>query len=199
MKDDHTPAPSELLGVLVLAPPPKELEFYAKWFHAIHRAEELWKRAYADPEFEARVDRLFIGYDLNFEFTGAEIFRRLKPTLPGLALWLGEAECVDEFVLMAQLGFFKPDGEHYCIAIPEHVTFEQVQAAALRYAETEDEKHFLHPETILQTLLIGDARRALQTMRPMLAAHVCAETVIANVVDLDAFRVAKAKVIQCPG
>jgi len=60
MKDDDILPPCHFLGVLVLAPPTNDLEFYAKWFFAVHRAEELWKRANAEINFKARIDRLHL-------------------------------------------------------------------------------------------------------------------------------------------
>ncbi len=102
------------------------------------------------------------GYVADFEFAAADLFKRLELTSPGFVLWLGEHEIVGEFVIMTQLGFFTWEGDHYRIAIPDPLTLEQVQSAALRYMASKDNEYFLHPETLLRTMPIGDARRALQ-------------------------------------
>lgn len=59
---------------------------------------------------------------------------------------LNEGYSVEEFVVMAKMGFFEYRGTGYHFAIPADLDSSTVKAAALRFAQTEDEDYSLHPE-----------------------------------------------------
>ena len=61
----------------------------------------------------------------------------------------GEGEGVDEFVMMADMGFFVRTGRGYQMAIPADLNLAKVKAAALTYAKTEDDEYYFHPEVVV--------------------------------------------------
>jgi len=50
---------------------------------------------------------------------------------------------------MTELGFFVRTARGYQMAIPADLTLTKVKAAALTYAQTEDDASYLHPEVVV--------------------------------------------------
>src|SRR5689334_1386182 len=66
--------------ILIEGPRWGDAEFYGKWLLMAAKAQTLWKEAYADPEFESRVDRLTVTYIPDFGIAGALIAMDLRKT-----------------------------------------------------------------------------------------------------------------------
>jgi hypothetical protein len=64
---------------------------------------------------------------------------------------------VDDFVMMAEMGFFKASGQSYQIAIPLDLSLAKVKAAALIYAKTEDAEYNLHLTLLVSKMPIDEA------------------------------------------
>jgi hypothetical protein len=143
---------SKGLSVLVTAPSPNDLSFYARWFLAANRVETLWRTTCANPLLKGRIDRLLFSFIPDFTITASEFYRSLQHHSPGFILCLEDA-VANEFVIMADLGFFAPHGDHYRLALPPRLELHQVMAAAAKYAATEDSEHMLHPEKLVRAML----------------------------------------------
>jgi hypothetical protein len=155
---------SESLSILVEAPKPSDLSFYGQWFLAADHLETLWTRVYEDPDLKKRIDRLLDSYVPDFAMAASDFYMSIRHRCPGFILCLGDA-VANEFVMMADLGFFSPHGDHYRLALPEHLSLDQVAVAALKYAATEDSEYMLHPENLVRGMPSGDARHTLERLR----------------------------------
>ena len=101
--------------IVVEGPGRSDREFQCEWLLAAAQALDLWKKAYADPEFEIRIESLSRDVSRR-QMTGA-----LTTVIP--------SEEIDVFVGMCGMGFFRRKGERYRIAIPPKLTIKQVKAA----------------------------------------------------------------------
>jgi hypothetical protein len=145
------------LCILVEGPRSGIAEFYGNWLMAASKAEAFWKQAYSEPDFVEKVDRLTVVYFPDFGLAACELIRRLKDRFASFIIDLEECELVDEFVMMAEMGFFFRSGESYKMAIPTDLSLVKVKAATLRYAQTEDDEYSLHPERLVSLMGIDNA------------------------------------------
>jgi hypothetical protein len=155
MEEDLPPMCS--LGVLVEGF--GDAEFYGNWLLAASKAEALRKEAFDDPDFEKQVDRLTVIYIPDFGISATLFLIRLKDNLSSFVISFCEDEGVD-FVLMTELGFFVRTARGYQMAIPADLTLTKVKAAALTYAQTEDDKSYLHPEVVVYLMPLAEALRS---------------------------------------
>ena len=63
---------------LVEGPKWADTKFYAKWFLAAAKANELWNEALRHPRFSKRVDRLTTAYIPDFNIGATVLLSRLK-------------------------------------------------------------------------------------------------------------------------
>ncbi len=63
-----------------------------------------------------------------------------------------------DLVMMVAMGFFGPTNQRYRMAIPPDLTIAKVERTILKYAETEAEEHVLHPEYLVNTMSLPEAR-----------------------------------------
>jgi hypothetical protein len=139
--------------ILVEGPKWGDAEFYGKWLLAAAKAEALWLKALKSPIFQKQVDRLTIVYLPNFSIAATVMISQLEKYLVSFAIQLnGEEVLVDAFVIMAEMGFFVLTGQRYQMAIPTHLNIEKVKKAALKFAQTEDDECYLHPEDLIATM-----------------------------------------------
>src|SRR4051812_45495435 len=122
----HSVTPT--LSVLIEAPVTRDLHFYGKWFMAAHHAEMAWRKALKDPDFAKCVDSVTAAAIPDFEITASELFGRLGVRSRGCTLRLDE-ECLNDFVIMTELGFFVSRGDHYRMALPSRIKSGAVKAA----------------------------------------------------------------------
>ncbi len=73
--------------------------------------------------------------------------------------------CAPLFAIMANIGFFKSQGDHYKMSIPSSLDMNVVRTNLLRLAETEDCEFYLHPECLVHTLNWRDTERCKNTLR----------------------------------
>lgn len=155
--EDLTPKSS--LGVLVEGAQWGDAEFYGNWLLAAAKAEAFWKEASHDPDFAKEVDRLSVLTIPDFGMAATFFLMGLKDNSSSFVLNFneGEGEGVDEFVMMADMGFFVRTGRGYQMAIPADLNLAKVKAAALTYAQTEDDEYYLHPEVVVSSMPLAEA------------------------------------------
>jgi hypothetical protein len=144
------------LCILVEGPRAGIAEFYGNWLLAASKAEAFWKQAYGEPDFAQEVDRLTVVYFPDFGLAGFGLLTRLSGPFASFIISFNESE-MDEFVIMAELGFFFRSGESYKMAIPADLSLVKVKAAALRYVQTEDDEYNLHPEILVSPMPVDEA------------------------------------------
>ena len=150
-------SPKSWLGVLVEGPQWGDAEFYGNWLLAAAKAETLWKKASDAPDFAKQVDRLSVATIPHFGIAATVFLMRLEDNLSSFVLSFNEGDGVDEFVMMAEMGFFVRTGRGYQMAIPADLNLAKFKAAALTYAQTEDDEYNLHPEVVVSSVPLAEA------------------------------------------
>jgi hypothetical protein len=146
-----------LVNVLIEKPSEPDCRFIGSWFLKVAEAQALWAAALTDPDFENIVAEL-CDYVSSLECAALEIFCELKQSDHVLATDLYQVELggLIEFGMLVQLGLFAFNGRSYEIAIPETVTRENVQNAAISLLATAsdvgDGVEVIQPERLLYTV-----------------------------------------------
>jgi hypothetical protein len=136
-----------------------DCRFIGSWLIKVAEAQAFWSEALRDADFDNRVDSLCGYCEPNLECAAIEILAALKQRHNVMAADLKRIEPVSlgfEFGMMVQLGLFAFNGRSYQIAVPETVTLESVQQAALSLLATAkdvgDGVEAVQPERLLHTL-----------------------------------------------
>jgi hypothetical protein len=149
----------DFVHVLIEMTSEPDCRFIGSWLMMVAEAQTYWSEALRDPDFEDRVDTLCGYCEPSLECAALEVLCALKQRQHVLAADLYEIEagvfCI-EFGIMVQLGFFAFTGRSYQTAVPETVTLESVQQAALNVISTAsdvgDGVKAVQPERLLHTL-----------------------------------------------
>ena len=88
------------------------------------------------------------------------------------ALDLCEEEWGEILPVMADLGFFSPTENRYRMAIPQDISGPKIEAALLRFAATEDDDYYLHPESLVNWLPKTEAQAWIANRELLLGAYV---------------------------
>ena len=149
----------EFVHVLIEMTSEPDCRFIGSWLMKVAEAQAVWSEALRDPDFADRVDTLCGYCEPSLECAALEILCALKQRQHVLAADLHKIEAgvfSIEFGMMVQLGFFAFNGRSYQIAVPETVTLESVQQAALNLLATAkdvgDGMEAVQPERLLHTL-----------------------------------------------
>lgn len=173
----HTNAPC----VLIEGPQWGDAEFYGKWLLAAAEAEALWKRAAEDDYvFAMQIDRVTIAYIPNFGI-GATVLLSMfvgSPASVIVAMDDERIELVEENSMMAVMGFFVLTGERYQMVVPMRLDTAIIKDAVLKFARTEDDDYFLHPESLLTTLPRKAAIIWQELLRGMKDSHRYADRAV---------------------
>jgi hypothetical protein len=164
-----------------------DCQFVGSWLIKAAEAQALWSQALRDPDFESRVLALCVWCIPHLECAALQILAALQQQRHIVAVDLYRAEDQSpifstEFAMMVYLGFFAPFEVSYRMTIPESITLENVQLAALSVSSTEEETEegLLQPDRLLHTLTDTEAkawRSRLIEMRQF-SAHVPRDRVI---------------------
>ena len=153
------------MHVLIEMTDEPDCQFIGSWLIKVAEAQTFWSEPLRDPDFYDRVDTLCGYYEPNLESAALEILCELKRRHHVLAIDLKRTEpdgLSFEFGMMVQLGFFAFNGRSYQIAVPETVTLESVQQAALKLLATTkdagDGAEAVQPERLLHTLPETEAK-----------------------------------------
>jgi hypothetical protein len=161
--------------ILVEGPGWADAEFYGKWLLAAAKAEALWTEALEDPIFQKQVELLTIMYLPDFSIAATVMISQLEKNLVSFAIQLNgkEVELVDEFVIMADMGFFVLTGQRYKMTIPTKLNVESVKMAAHTYAKTAEdpEEDWLHPECLITTMPYAEAKVWQERLRNVAIAR----------------------------
>jgi hypothetical protein len=79
---------------------------------------------------------------------------------------------------MAEMGFFVRTGQRYHMIVPTQLNIDKVKTAVLKYAQTEDEDHDLHPEYLIATMPYAEAKVWQERLRVMDETHRCADRLL---------------------
>ena len=73
--------------------------------------------------------------------------------------------------MMVSLGFFVLTGKRYQMTIPSRLNTAKIKDAALALARTEDPEYCLHPEDLITTMPVSEAKTWQQRLRAMDDSH----------------------------
>ena len=76
--------------------------------------------------------------------------------------------------MMAEMGFFLRNGTTYQMTVPADLSLVKLKAAALRYAQTEDDEHYLHPEFVVSAKPLAEALQS--QMRQLALSKFCRDS-----------------------
>jgi hypothetical protein len=134
-----------------------DAEFYGRWLLAAAQAEAIWKEALKEPEFEKQTENVCIFYIPDFGIAASMMLTQLGEYRTSYLISL-DSEEVEHFAMMALMGFFIPMDRHYKMAIPANLTKAAFKAAMIKYAGTEDKEFMLHPEHLVRSMSLSEAR-----------------------------------------
>jgi hypothetical protein len=132
-----------------------DAQFYGEWLLAAGKAEAFWKEAYADQDFQKEIDRVCVYHMPDFGTAATALTMRLRKNRT-IVLEMNGA-LGDDFAIMAAMGFFLQKDSIYQMSLPSSPTSEEVRAAILKYAKTEDSEFIPHPEYMVTTLPFSEA------------------------------------------
>lgn len=166
--------------ILVEGPKWGDAEFYGEWLKAAAKAETLWKEALKNLIFEEQVDHLTIIYMPDFSIGATVMVSQLEKNLASFAIQLNgeEVELVDMFVMMVEMGFFVLTGQRYQMTMPAQLNMDVVKKAALKFAQTEDEEFYLHPEHLVATMPYAEAKAWQGRLRDIDENYRCADRLL---------------------
>jgi hypothetical protein len=160
---------------LIEGPRWADTKFYANWLLAAAKANELWTEALNNPRFSKRVDLLTAFVLPDFSVGATVLLSRLEQNLASFVISLNEETVPEEFAMMIEMGFFALTGQRYQMVIPTRLTLRKIMKAALRLAQTEAEGEdgldVLHPECIITTMPLAEAKAWQSRLRQMDEAH----------------------------
>lgn len=149
--------------VLVEGPTWGDADFYGKWLRAAAKAERLLEKAIKDPRFKNQFERLLV---VQIPIAATVLLSRLERNLVSLVVRVNGEEA-EEFVVMAEMGFFALTGQRYQMTIPTRLDIDKVKSAILKVVRTEDEKYYLHPEYLVATMPYAEAEAWQHRLREM--------------------------------
>jgi hypothetical protein len=130
----------------------------ASWLIGAAEAQTFWSEALRDPYFKSWVFAMCDWATPHLECAALEILSALKQQDHVLSVDLDECESgifSTEFAMMVHLGFFAHAGLSYQMTVPDSVTLESVQQAALRVTSTAKDVRgllIIWPERVLHTV-----------------------------------------------
>jgi hypothetical protein len=166
--------------ILVEGPKWTDAEFYGNWLLMASRSRTLWEKALECPSFEKQMELMTAVYIPNFEKSAFLFLFKLKQNLVSFTIPLHNSEDwaeLDQFTLMAELGFFVLTNGRYQMVTPAKLNMDVVKSAALRFAKTEDEDG-LHPEYLVATMPCARAEEWQTRLRDMGEEQRCADRAV---------------------
>jgi hypothetical protein len=133
--------------ILVEAPAWGDAKFYAQWLLDAAKANDLLHQAQKeDPEFRERIETLEVLHCLDFGIMATVFLSQMVGKYYTFVVDTNSWDAND-FVLMAEMGFFTLTGDRYQMTLPTNLDIVTVKKAHLKLADTED-KHWIHPERL---------------------------------------------------
>jgi hypothetical protein len=156
--------PTNDLHIVIEMTNEPDCRLIGSWLMKAAEAQALWSEALRDPDFKKRVADLCACWVPSLECAALGILCELQQRGHVLAADLYEDEIgvfSIAFGMMVQLGFFTLGRRSYHMTIPETVTLQSVQQAALGVLSTgeeaEDGLEIVQPERLLYTLPKAEA------------------------------------------
>jgi hypothetical protein len=153
----------DIVNVLIEMTTTADCRLIGSWLVAAAEAQTLWSQALSDPDFEDWVVALCDWTNPDLECFALEILAALQQRDHVVAAdpgWTDEIGGVFgiEFAMMVHLGFFTRAGQSYGLTLPEFVTLERIQQAALHVRSTvKDYGHGPVPEPHLLLHTVPEA------------------------------------------
>ena len=135
--------------ILVEAPKWGDAKFYGQWLLDAAKANDLLQQAKKDdPEFCERVEAILeVLHRLDFGIMSTVFLSKLVDKEFCTFVVDTNSEDLNEFALLAEMGFFTRTGDRYQMTLPTNLDIATVKKAHLKLADTEDED-WIHPERL---------------------------------------------------
>ncbi len=165
--------------ILVEGPKWADAEFYGKWLLTASKAQALWEKLFKGTRFKKQIDILTLSYFPQFDQSAFLFLFRLKENLVSFTFPLYSEDWMelDQFTLMAEMGFFVLTDQRYRMVIPTKLNTDVVKSAALRLAKTEDEDG-AHPEYLIAAMSYAQAEEWQTRLRDMDEEQRCADRAV---------------------
>jgi hypothetical protein len=168
--------------ILVEGPRWADAEFYGKWLLMATKTQALWEKALKCPSFKKQTELLTVLYIPTFDYSASVFLFQLQKNLVSFAIRLNNSddrECaeVNQFTLMAQMGFFVLTEQRYQMVLPAQMNMGVVKSAALQFAKTEDEDG-LDPEYLIATMPYAQAEEWQTRLHVMDEEKRCANRAV---------------------
>jgi hypothetical protein len=166
--------------ILVEGPRWANAEFYGNWLLMAAKTQALWEKAIKDTRFAKQIELLTAIYIPQFDLSASLFLFQLKKNLVSFTIPLRGEDWgeLDQFTLMAEMGFFVLTDGRYQMAIPAKLNMNLVKSAALRYAKTEVEDEGLHPECLVATMPYAQAEEWQTRLRDMNEEQRCVDRAV---------------------
>jgi hypothetical protein len=145
---------NQIAHVLIEMTTEPDCRFIGSWFIKAAEAEGLWSQALRNPSFQERVLPLWAYVVPNLECASVYSFGELEQQHQVIAVDV-DGDLTVELAMMVHLGFFVRAGQSYRLTVPEAISLEKVQEAALRIMSTAKDLGFglvVEPELLLHTV-----------------------------------------------
>ena len=116
----------------------------------------------------------------NFSIGATVLLSRIEKNLASFIVRLNSEEVtlVEEFAMMVGMGFFILTGQRYQMVIPTRLNMAKVKRSVLKFAQTEDQDSYLHPEYLVATMPHAEGKAWQERLRVMDEAHRCADRLL---------------------
>lgn len=146
-------------------PAPGDAQFVISWLTEVLAVDRHLEKYFLEhPEFRSRIDLLEMDNMVEFRAPAmvmiSKWLKRVDAFYVDLEAWYGEL-----FAIMANIGFFELDGDHYKMTIPPSFEIEVLATALLRLAKTADCEFRVHPEKLLHTMDWLAAKRCQRAIK----------------------------------
>jgi hypothetical protein len=165
--------------ILVEGPRWADAEFYGKWLLMATKTQALWEKTIKDTRFKKQIARLTVLHHPQFDHIASLFLFQLKENLVSFTfpLYSEDWAAVEQFTLMAEMGFFVLTDQRYQMVIPTKLNTDVVKSAALSLATTEDEDG-AHPEYLVAMMPYAQAEEWQARLRYMNQEQRCANRAV---------------------
>jgi hypothetical protein len=150
---------NDFVHVLIEMTSEPDCRLIGSWFMKAAEAHTFWLQSLRKPSFRESVLPLCAYAEPHLEYAARIIFGELERQHHVIAVDVDYAESgmlMVELAMMVHLGFFARAGQTYRLTVPESVTLERVEQAALRVMSTAKDLlgfgPLVQPELLLHTV-----------------------------------------------
>jgi hypothetical protein len=143
--------------ILIEGPRFGDVEYYARWFSQVAEANRYLQTARKDAFFRHTMNSLEVLHLFDLGLTATLLLSQFANKAFRAFVLDANSEDVNEFCVMARIGFFRLTEGRYQMSIPKRLGLSEVKQALSDLAATEDDD-WIHPEKLLAIMTYATAR-----------------------------------------